>query len=89
MSEENSRAQIGHNSDAAGELNAFIERVERVTEEKDGLTQDIRDIYAEAKSRGFDPKIMRKVVRMRKMDPDKRREEEEQTEMYLHALGMI
>lgn len=89
MSEENSRSHIGHNSVAGDQLKAFIERVERVTEEKDGLTQDIRDIYGEAKAVGFDPKIMRKIVKMRKQDKAKREEEEHLTETYLHALGMI
>ena len=70
-------------------LRAFIERIERLEEEKATLTADIREVYAEAKGVGFDPKIMRQVVRIRKMEPDQRQEQEFVLDTYLSALGML
>lgn len=70
-------------------LRAFIERVERLEEEKAALMEDIREIYAEAKGTGFDPKIMRQVVRIRKLEPDQRQEQEYVLDTYLSALGML
>jgi len=72
----------------AAHLRAFIERIERLEEEKKALSDDIRDVYAEAKGNGFDVKIIRKIVSIRKQDRDKRREEEEILDLYLAALGM-
>ena len=72
----------------AGHLRAFIERIERLEEEKKALSDDIKDVYAEAKGNGFDVKIIRKIVSIRKQDRDKRREEEEVLDLYLAALGM-
>lgn len=69
-------------------LKAFIERVERLEEEKAGLAEDIKDIFAEAKGTGFDVKIIRKIIRLRKMDKEKRREEEELVELYKAAIGL-
>jgi uncharacterized protein (UPF0335 family) len=69
-------------------LKAFIERIERLETEKAALGEDIKDIYAEAKGVGFDSKIMRKVIRLRKMDAEKRREEEELLELYKSAIGL-
>lgn len=89
---------IGHNSGApesetatvaAGQLRAFIERVERLEEEKATIAEDIRSIYAEAKSVGFNTKTIRAVVRMRKMDAEKRQEEQAMLDLYLEALGMM
>jgi uncharacterized protein (UPF0335 family) len=80
-------SELGHNSVNGGHLKSFIERIERMEEEKKALAEDIRDIYAEAKGNGYDAKIMRKIVAMRKQDATKRREEEEITELYLAALG--
>src|SRR5436189_6265853 len=74
---------------AKDQLRAFIERVERLEEEKKSLADDIRDVYAEAKGNGFDAKALRVVVRMRKQDADERKEHEAILETYLHALGMI
>jgi uncharacterized protein (UPF0335 family) len=74
---------------AAGQLRAFIERIERLEEEKQALAADIRDVYAEAKANGFDPKIMRQVVRLRKQDAAERQEQEAVLDLYLHALGMV
>ena len=72
----------------SGQLRAFIERIERLEEEKRTIADDIRDVYAEAKGNGFDIKIMRKVVSLRRQDVNKRREEEEILDLYLSALGM-
>ncbi|HEY1096143.1 MAG TPA: DUF2312 domain-containing protein [Alphaproteobacteria bacterium] len=69
-------------------LKQYIERVERLEEEKSGLADDIRDVYAEAKSAGFDSKIMRMIVRLRKMASEKRREEEELLDIYKSAIGL-
>jgi uncharacterized protein (UPF0335 family) len=82
---------VGHNSgDVSGNrLKAFVERIERLEEEKKALAEDIRDVYSEAKSTGFETKIIRKIVSLRKMNVEKRREEEELLELYLTAIGMI
>ena len=72
----------------AGHLRAFIERIERLEEEKKALADDIKDVYAEAKGNGFDAKIMRKIVSIRKQDREKRREEENILDLYLAALGI-
>ena len=73
---------------AAGQLRAFVERIERLEEEKKAIADDIKDVYAEAKGNGFDTKILRQVVRLRKQDTNERREMEELLELYMHALGM-
>ncbi len=70
------------------QLRSFIERIERLEEEKAQLSQDIREVYAEAKMQGFDIKVMRQVVRMKKMDHDDRQEQQEILELYLSVLGM-
>jgi uncharacterized protein (UPF0335 family) len=70
-------------------LRSFIERIERLEEEKAGLAADIREVYAEAKGVGFDPKTMRQVVKIRKMDEADRRETELLLDTYLHALDML
>jgi len=71
-----------------GHLRAFIERIEKLEEEKLAIADDIRDVYAEAKGTGFDPKIIRKIVSLRKQDKSKREEESEILDIYLSALGM-
>lgn len=76
------------NSIAAGELKAYIERIERLEEEKAALAGDLRDVYTEAKANGFDTKIMRKIVSLRKKDHAERKEEEALLDLYLEALGM-
>ena len=73
---------------AADRLRSFIERVERLEEEKAALGADIREVYSEAKSVGFDSKIIRQVVRLRKLDGSDRREQEELLDLYKTALGM-
>lgn len=74
---------------AKDHLKAFVERVERLEEEKKTIADDIRDVYAEAKANGFDTKALRTIVRLRKQDVDERKEQEAILETYLHALGML
>ena len=69
-------------------LKNYLDRIDRLEEEKKGLADDIKDIYAEAKGVGFDVKTIRKLVRLRKMDTNKRHEEEELLELYKSAVGM-
>ena len=76
------------NAIEAGHLMAFIERIERLEEDKKTVSDEIKDVYSEAKGTGYDTKIIRKIVAIRKKDQDKRREEEEILEFYLQALGM-
>ena len=73
---------------AAGQLKSLVERIERLEEEKAALTADIREVYAEAKGNGFDTKVMRQVVRMRRLDRAERQELEAVLDLYLSALGM-
>ncbi|HJT05639.1 MAG TPA: DUF2312 domain-containing protein [Stellaceae bacterium] len=74
----------------AGErLKSFIERVERLEEEKRALAEDIKEVYAEAKGVGFDVKIMRQIVKIRKMDQDELDEQETLLDVYKRALGMV
>ena len=72
---------------AADQLRNFIERIERLEEEKKGIADDIRDIYAEAKANGYDPKIMRMVVRLRKMETHTRQKQDAILETYRSAIG--
>jgi uncharacterized protein (UPF0335 family) len=74
---------------ASKQLKSFVERIERLEEEKKGIADDIRDVFAEAKGQGFDTKIMRQVIRLRKKDSSERQEEEALLDLYLHALGML
>lgn len=82
---------IGHNSDnvTADELRLLIERAERLEEEKKGVADDIKDVFAEAKSRGYDPKAMKKIIAIRKKKREEYQEEEAILETYMSALGMI
>lgn len=74
---------------ASDELRLLIERVERLNEEKKNIADDIRDVFLEAKSRGFDPKTMRAIIKLRAMDPHERREAEALLDTYKAALGML
>ncbi len=74
---------------AKDHLKAFVERVERLEEEKKTIADDVRDVYAEAKASGYDVKAMRTVVRLRKLDANERKEQEAILETYMHALGML
>lgn len=82
----------GHNSSPSGvagdRLKSFIERVEHLTEEKETLAQDIREVFAEAKSTGFDVKTMRVIIRLRKIDRQARQEQEHLIELYKQAVGL-
>ncbi len=73
---------------AADRLRSLIERIERLEEEKTGIAADIRDIYAEAKSAGFDPKVMRAMIKLRKMNAADRDEQEFLTDVYRKALDI-
>ena len=73
---------------ARDQLRSFVARIERLEEEKAALAADLREVYAEAKGNGFDVKALRTVIRLRKQDENKRREEEVVLTTYLHALGM-
>lgn len=79
---------LDNNGIAADELAQLIERIERLEEEKASIASDIKDIYAEAKARGFDTKAMRKIVSLRKKGPEERQEEAAILELYMEALGM-
>ena len=81
--------EAGHNSIDSPQLRAFIERIERLEEEKRAIADDIKDVYAEAKGTGFDAKIIRKIVSLRRQDVRKRKEEEEILDVYMSALGMV
>jgi len=74
---------------AAGQLRAFIERIERLEEEKKTIADDIKDVFAEAKGTGFDTKAMRTIIRLRKKDQAERQEEESILDLYMAALGMV
>jgi uncharacterized protein (UPF0335 family) len=73
---------------AKDHLKAFVERIERLEEEKKAIAGDVRDVYAEAKANGFDTKALRAIVRLRGQDAEERREHETIVETYMHALGM-
>ena len=98
-------AGIGHNSGAGAagaapisvplddvggsKLKSFVERIERLEEEKQGIAEDIKDVYAEAKGEGFDTKILRKLIALRKRDENDRREEAELLELYAASIGFM
>lgn len=71
------------------QLRALIERIERLEEEKKAISEDIKEVYGEAKGGGFDVKIIRQVVRIRKLDANDRMEQEAILDTYMHALGMV
>lgn len=71
------------------QLRQYIEKIERLEQEKADIADNIRDAFAEAKANGFDPKIMKQVIKLRKMDANKREEEETVLDVYMHALGML
>jgi uncharacterized protein (UPF0335 family) len=92
-----SEPSIGHNSEADSPaarftkdlLKAIIERIERLEEEKKTISDDVSDIYSEAKGNGFDVKALRTIIRLRKQDANERAEQETILETYMHALGML
>lgn len=73
---------------SAEQLRLFIERVERLEEERKGISEDIKDVYSEAKGQGYDTKTMRQIVKLRKMDRDSRLEQDALLETYKAALGL-
>ena len=73
---------------AADQLKSFVERIERLEEEKDTISSDIKDVYEEAKGNGYDTKILRQVIRLRRQDKSEREEMEALLELYMQALGM-
>jgi uncharacterized protein (UPF0335 family) len=79
---------IGHNSFASEQLKSIIERIERLEEEKAALSEDVKEVYAKAKGNGFDTKILRTVIKLRKQDAAERAEQEALLDLYMHALGM-
>jgi uncharacterized protein (UPF0335 family) len=89
--EDRAAEKLGGNAmhNTREQLKSIVERVERLTEEKASIADDIRDIYAEAKGNGFDVKALRTIVRMRKEDANERQEAETILETYMLALGMI
>jgi len=74
---------------AADQLRLFIERIERLEEEKRGILEDIKEVYSEAKSQGYDAKIMREIVKLRRMEKDSRDEWEAVLDTYKSALGLV
>jgi len=81
-------ADVADTGVAADELKQFIERIERLEEEKAGIAGDIKEVFAELKGRGFDSKAIRQILRIRKKDHAERQEEEAILELYMQALGM-
>jgi uncharacterized protein (UPF0335 family) len=79
---------VSSDSVAQDQLRAFIERIERMEEEKKAISDDIKEIYGEAKGNGFDTKILRQVIRIRKQDANERLEQEALLDLYMQALGM-
>ncbi|HEX7759970.1 MAG TPA: DUF2312 domain-containing protein [Caulobacteraceae bacterium] len=75
------------NTSAQGKLKSIVERIERLEEDKAAVANDLKEVYAEAKGEGFDTKILRKVVRLRKQDTAKRQEEEALIDLYISAIG--
>jgi uncharacterized protein (UPF0335 family) len=74
---------------AKDQLKAFVERIEKLEEEKKAISDDIRDVYAESKANGFDVKALRQIIKLRKIEPTERDEQEAILETYMHALGML
>ncbi len=89
LSSSTASVSLGSGTAASGQLRSLIERIERLEEEKKAIADDIRDVFAEAKGQGFDTKVMRQVIRLRKKDTAERQEEEALLDLYLHALGMV
>ena len=88
MSDDNAHGDI-LNQAAQGQLKSIIERIERLEQEKSEIAEQINEVFAEAKGNGFDVKVLRKVVRIRKQDRAKRLEEESILDLYLSAIGEI
>ena len=87
MEDDETQTSVG--GVASGQLRSIVERIERLEEEKAALLADIREVFAEAKSNGYDPKILRQVIRIRKIDGNERAEQEALLDTYMAALGML
>ncbi|MEM7652665.1 MAG: DUF2312 domain-containing protein [Pseudomonadota bacterium] len=74
---------------AGEQLRSYIERIERLNDEKANIAADIKEVFAEAKGMGFDPKIIRQILKLRTMDASDRQEQEELLELYMRAIGMV
>ncbi len=81
-------SDIGHNLVAGDELQLLFERIENMEAQKKEIAEDIKDVFAEGKSRGYDVKIMRQILRLRALDPDKRQEERYLVDAYASAIGL-
>jgi len=86
---EKERPEAANTRFAKDQLKAFVERIERLEEEKKAIADDIRDVYAEAKGSGYDVKALRAVIRLRKQEPTERNEQQLILETYMNALGML
>ncbi len=86
LKQENEADDVGGVS--GKRLQSFFDRVERLEEEKAAIAEDIKEVMAEAKAVGFDVKIMRRIMKLRKMDPEKRQEEDQLLDLYMSAIGM-
>lgn len=82
-------AEAANTKFAKDQLKAFVERIERLEEDKKTISEDIREVYAESKGNGFDVKALRAVIRLRKLEPTERNEEQLILETYMNALGML
>ncbi|MGM9993064.1 MAG: DUF2312 domain-containing protein [Candidatus Bruticola sp.] len=85
---EENRTNLEHLEGTDAKLAAIVERIEALEEEKAGIAQDIKDVYAEAKIEGFDVKVLRRIISLRKMEPQEREEQESLLSLYMQALGM-
>ena len=74
---------------AAGQLRSIVERIERLEEEKKAIADDIKDVYGEAKGNGYDTKVLRTIIRLRKQDANEREEQDAILDLYKQALGMV
>lgn len=83
------RATPGHNAIARDQLRSLVERIERLEEEKKAIADDIRDVYGEARASGFDTKVLRQVIALRRKDAAERQEQDALRDLYLQALGML
>lgn len=89
MSEATHEEADAIGANASAHLKAFVSRIERLEEDKKAVTDDIKEVYAEAKSMGFDTKILRQVIKIRKIDRNERQEAEAILELYLDAVGYV
>ena len=80
---------VGNNNDSNAQLRTFVERIERLEEEKKAMSEDITEVYNEAKNQGFDAKVMREIIKIRKKPASEQEELESLLDLYKHALGMI